>query len=152
MMLVALYRANPEAFVGKNMNRLKSGQILTVPDSDAIKGTGEGEARGVVVAHAADFNAYRNKLAGQVAPPRRQKTPEAARAPAARSPPRSRNARPPPTKRRTSSSCPRPPRHRLRRKSAGATVEDKIAKEKALADAAARVKELEKNVGDLEKI
>jgi pilus assembly protein FimV len=68
MMLVALYRANPEAFAGHNMNRLKSGQILSVPDSDAIKGgASESEAHGVVIAHAADFNAYRNKLAGQVA-------------------------------------------------------------------------------------
>ena len=79
MMLVALYRANPDAFVGNNMNRLKSGQILTVPDSDAIKGGAgsESEARGVVVAHAADFNAYRNKLAGQVANGAPTKSPEA---------------------------------------------------------------------------
>ena len=33
MMLVALYRANPDAFIGNNMNRLKSGQILSVPDA-----------------------------------------------------------------------------------------------------------------------
>ncbi|HEX8403533.1 MAG TPA: FimV/HubP family polar landmark protein, partial [Duganella sp.] len=37
MMLVALYRANPEAFSGNNMNRLKSGQILKVPEADAIR-------------------------------------------------------------------------------------------------------------------
>src|SRR5262249_25655915 len=62
MMLVALYRANPEAFAGNNMNRLKSGQILSVPDADSIRsGSNEGEARGVVVAHAADFSAYRAK-------------------------------------------------------------------------------------------
>ena len=48
MMLVALYRANPEAFSGNNMNRLKSGHILAVPDADAIRNsTNEGEARGV---------------------------------------------------------------------------------------------------------
>ena len=76
MMLVALYRANPDAFIGNNMNRLKSGQILSVPDSDAIRGSGEGEAHGVVVAHAADFNAYRNKLAGQVANAAPAKAPE----------------------------------------------------------------------------
>ncbi|MDB5960638.1 MAG: hypothetical protein JWP59_1932, partial [Massilia sp.] len=37
-------------------------------------------------------------------------------------------------------------------KSATADAEDKIAKERALADASARVKELEKNVNDLEKL
>ena len=77
MMLVALYRANPDAFIGNNMNRLKSGQILSVPDSGAIRGTGEGEAHGMVVAHAADFNAYRNKLAGQVAASEAVKAPQA---------------------------------------------------------------------------
>ncbi|MDB5933596.1 MAG: pilus assembly protein FimV, partial [Massilia sp.] len=76
MMLVALYRANPDAFIGNNMNRLKSGQILSVPDSDAIRGSGEGDPHGVVVAHAADFNAYRNKLAGQVANAAPAKAPE----------------------------------------------------------------------------
>jgi pilus assembly protein FimV len=30
-MLVALYRENQAAFVGNNMNRLKTGQILKVP-------------------------------------------------------------------------------------------------------------------------
>jgi pilus assembly protein FimV len=78
LMLVALYRANPEAFSGNNMNRLKSGQILAVPDADAIRASGsESEARGVVVAHAADFNAYRSKLAGQVAAAAPAKEPDA---------------------------------------------------------------------------
>ena len=30
-MLVALYRANPQAFIGNNMNRLKAGVVLAVP-------------------------------------------------------------------------------------------------------------------------
>ncbi len=66
-MLVALYRANEAAFIDKNMNRLRSGQILQVPDVENIRGISQAEARGVVLAHAADFNAYRSKLAGQVA-------------------------------------------------------------------------------------
>jgi pilus assembly protein FimV len=41
MMLVALYRTNPDAFIGNNMNRLKSGRILSVPDTDAVRATGE---------------------------------------------------------------------------------------------------------------
>ncbi|MFM9980912.1 MAG: FimV family protein, partial [Burkholderiales bacterium] len=31
-MLIALYRANPDAFVGSNINRLRAGRILNVPD------------------------------------------------------------------------------------------------------------------------
>ena len=76
MMLVALYRANPDAFIGNNMNRLKSGQILSVPAADGMRGLEAGEAHGTVVAHAADFNAYRNKLAGQVANAAPAKAPE----------------------------------------------------------------------------
>jgi pilus assembly protein FimV len=66
-MLVALYRANEAAFIDKNMNRLRSGQILQIPDAENIRAIAQADARGVVLAHAADFNAYRNKLAGQIA-------------------------------------------------------------------------------------
>ncbi|MDQ1923658.1 FimV/HubP family polar landmark protein [Massilia pseudoviolaceinigra] len=152
MMLVALYRANPDAFAGNNMNRLKSGQILAVPEAASIKGS-EGEARGVVVAHATDFNAYRNKLAGQVASGSADKEPEKTQSAAGKI---------------TAKVAERPTaanesKDQLKlSKATGATdaagktgaltPEDKIAKEKAMADATKRVKELEKNVGDLEKI
>ena len=66
-MLVALYRANPDAFSGNNMNRLRAGQILQVPDESTAGAISNPEARGVIVAQAADFNNYREKLAGQVA-------------------------------------------------------------------------------------
>lgn len=156
MMLVALYRANPDAFIGQNMNRLKSGQILSVPDSDAIKGgsAAENEARGVVVAHAADFNAYRNKLAGQVANAAPTKSPEASQSAAGKVTAK--------VEERPTAASESKDRLKLSKadaagaaaagKSAAADAEDKIAKERALADASARVKELEKNVNDLEKL
>ena len=154
MMLVALYRANPDAFIGNNMNRLKSGQILSVPDSDAIKGGSESEARGVVVAHAADFNAYRNKLAGQVASAAPTKSPEAAQSAAGKVTAK--------VEERPTAANESKDRLKLSKadaggaaaggKSAAVDAEDKIAKERALADASARVKELEKNVNDLEKL
>ncbi|MFX4729020.1 FimV/HubP family polar landmark protein, partial [Acinetobacter baumannii] len=34
-MLVALVRANPDAFDGGNMNRLRAGRILSIPDQSA---------------------------------------------------------------------------------------------------------------------
>ena len=33
-MLVGLYRHNPQAFFGNNMNRLKSGVVLNMPTAD----------------------------------------------------------------------------------------------------------------------
>jgi pilus assembly protein FimV len=153
MMLVALYRANPDAFIGNNMNRLKSGQILSVPDADALHGTGAAEAHGLVVAHAADFNAYRNKLAGQVATSAPVRAPQAGQSAAgkvtAKVEERPTAANESQDQLRLSKALPS--------QSAGAkgvttSTEDTIAREKALSDAQARVKELEKNVNDLEKL
>lgn len=154
LMLVALYRANPEAFSGKNMNRLKSGQILAVPDADAIRAGGsEGEARGVVVAHAADFNAYRAKLAGQVAMSAPAKEAEAGQNAAgkitAKVEERPTAANEAKDQLKLSKAA---PTASATGRTAVASVEDKIAKEKQVAEAAARVKELEKNVNDLEKL
>ncbi|WP_395401298.1 FimV/HubP family polar landmark protein [Pseudoduganella sp. UC29_106] len=153
MMLVALYRANPEAFSGNNMNRLKSGTILSVPDADAVRSSAgsQGDAHGVVVAHAADFNAYRAKLAGQVASSTAAKAPEQQQSAAGKITARVEEH---PTAVTES-------KDQLKLSKAGeaagkagqtAAVEDKIAKQRAADDAAARVKELEKNVGDLEKL
>jgi pilus assembly protein FimV len=65
-MLVALFRANPEAFLAENMNRLKAGSDLTVPSANQAKETSSAEARQVIQAQSADFNAYRERLAAGV--------------------------------------------------------------------------------------
>ena len=153
MMLVALYRANPDAFIGNNMNRLKAGQILSVPDADTVRGTGEGEAHGVVVAHAADFHAYRNKLAGQVATSAPAKAPQAGQSAAgkitAKVEERATAANESQDQLRLSKALPG-----TATDGAGvtSTAEDAIAREKELAEAQARVLELEKNVSQLEKL
>jgi pilus assembly protein FimV len=152
MMLVALYRANPDAFIGNNMNRLKSGRILTVPAGDAVRGTDDTEAHGVVVAHAADFNAYRNKLAGQVGASEPVKTPEPGQSAAgkitAKVEERPTAANESQDKLRLSKAAPNTPAG----KGTTMSTEDRIAREKELADAQTRVRELERNVSDLEKV
>ena len=156
MMLVALYRANPDAFIGNNMNRLKSGQILSVPDSGAIRGnegTSDAEARGIVVAHAADFNAYRNKLAGQVANAAPQRTPQAGQSAAGKITAK--------VEERPTAANESQDQLRLSKATqattgaqgtATASAEDAIARERELAQAQARVQELEKNVNELEQL
>ena len=149
MMLVALFRANPDAFTGNNMNRLKSGQILSVPDADAIQGGGDSEARGVVVAHAADFNAYRNKLAGQVANAAPANAQEATQSAAGKIIAK--------VEERATAANESKDQLKLSKaiaagKNAAAGVEETIAKDRALADATERVRELERNVNDLEKL
>jgi pilus assembly protein FimV len=66
-MLVAMFRANPHAFVGDNMNRLRAGKILNIPDRDASTSVAAADARRVVSAQFADFNDYKRKLGGAVA-------------------------------------------------------------------------------------
>ena len=62
-MLVGLFRANPEAFIQANMNRLKAGVVLSVPSAETVKSVAPNEAHEIIVAQSADFNSYRRRLA-----------------------------------------------------------------------------------------
>ena len=158
MMLVALYRANPDAFIGNNMNRLKSGQILTVPAGDSLRGGDAEDARGTVVAHAADFDAYRAKLAGQVATSTPARDTAAGQSATgritARVQERPTAANASEDQLRLSRATPAPATGAAGGANAtGATnTEETIAREKELADAQQRVKELETNVNKLEEL
>lgn len=68
-MMVALFETNKDAFSGNNMNRIKAGKTLSVPDRNEIEAasTNKTAAAKEIRAHAADWNAYRQKLAGTVA-------------------------------------------------------------------------------------
>jgi pilus assembly protein FimV len=65
-MLVAMLRANPDAFVAKNMNRLKAGATLTIPSESDAAGLAQPDARREVVAQSADFTQYKSRLAQAV--------------------------------------------------------------------------------------
>ncbi|MBI1174681.1 MAG: hypothetical protein GC139_05365 [Sideroxydans sp.] len=62
-MLVALYRANAAQFDGKNMNRLRAGKILRRPDAAELQNLSNKEAIREIRTQAADWHAYRQKLA-----------------------------------------------------------------------------------------
>lgn len=62
-MLVALFRANPNAFVANNMNRLLAGRTLTIPDAAEAEAISTADARQEVAAHSADFAQYKSRLA-----------------------------------------------------------------------------------------
>ena len=148
-MLVALFRANPQAFMGNNMNRLRAGEVLSVPDAGTAGAVADGEARSMIVAQAADFNEYRNKLAGQVANTAPQPSAENKQSAAGKIT----------AKVEEKSNVVAESKDKLKLSKAGATgggiqpgEEDKIAREKATAEANARVKDLEKNVADLQKL
>jgi pilus assembly protein FimV len=75
-MLVALFRGNPDAFMGNNMNRLKAGEVLSVPSTEVAQQVSDAAAREEIRAQSADFAAYRQQLAQGVTT---QKTDEPAR-------------------------------------------------------------------------
>lgn len=66
-MLLGLYEANPEAFSGNNMNRLKVGKILQPPTEEALNAIDRREAAKEIKLQTVNWNEYRNKLAGIVA-------------------------------------------------------------------------------------
>ncbi|WP_436303168.1 MULTISPECIES: FimV/HubP family polar landmark protein [unclassified Variovorax] len=62
-MLVALLRANPDAFIGRNVNRIKAGAVLDVPSAAQASSVPAPEARSTVTAQSRDFGEYRRRLA-----------------------------------------------------------------------------------------
>ena len=67
-MLVALFKSNADAFDGANMNRLRSGAIVTVPSAADAQAASPQEATQVVRVQASDWRAYRDRIAGAAAP------------------------------------------------------------------------------------
>lgn len=63
-MLVAIYRVNAEQFDGKNINRIRAGKILRLPDQKELASLTQLDAEKEIHAQTADWNAYRQKLAG----------------------------------------------------------------------------------------
>ena len=66
-MLVGLMRSNRDAFDGGNMNRLRAGRILTIPDKAVVETVAPGEAKKIVAAQSSDWHAYRGKMAALAA-------------------------------------------------------------------------------------
>lgn len=62
-MLVALLLANPDAFIGGNVNRMKAGAVLDLPSAAEAGAILPSEARRTITAQSRDFGAYRQRLA-----------------------------------------------------------------------------------------
>lgn len=141
-MLVALLRSNPDAFIQGNVNRLRSGAVLQLPDEATAQSTPPNEARQLIAAQSRDFNNFRRKLASaatktEIAPAQRfasgsvQTAVEDKKA-AAASPDKLLLSKP---------SAPGQP-----------SAEDQLAQEKQKHETAARVAELSQNIAELNKL
>lgn len=149
-MLVGLYRANENAFVGKNMNRLKTGQILRVPNASELQQVTPDEATREVRVQTADWSAYRNRLAGLVAESAPSDEGGAQQTASGRiSSPATDQAVPPATGPRdvVKLSSSNADQARL-----NALQEELTAKEKSLQEAAERTAMLEKQIADMQKL
>ena len=140
-MLVALLRANPDAFTKGNLNRLRAGAVVDLPTSEQAKLVPVAEAAQTVIAQSKDFNEFRRSLAESapktaVEAPNRKATGSVEAKVEDKKP--SSNAA---DKLTLSKGA-------LQAK----TDEAKIAKERADKDAAARAAELTKNIADLNKL
>jgi pilus assembly protein FimV len=62
-MLVVLFRNNPQAFSGNNMNRLRAGKVIRMPDSSAYSAVTAQEARQEVRIQYGAWNTYRERVA-----------------------------------------------------------------------------------------
>ncbi len=62
-MLIALFKSNQNAFDGANMNRLRSGAIITIPNAVESSAAQPVEATKTVRVQAADWRAYRDRVA-----------------------------------------------------------------------------------------
>ena len=62
-MLAALYQTNQQAFDGKNMNRLKVGKIMRMPDQATLDSISRPQAKSLIAEHATNWQAYKNSLA-----------------------------------------------------------------------------------------
>ncbi len=141
-MLVAIFNANPPAFIGNNVNRLKSGAVLAIPDAETAKATSVDEAQHIIQAQSSDFAAYRQRLAGVAAPVMGEgSTRRAAGKVQAEVDDRKQGPAPAPDKLTLSKGSAKT-----------AIAEVKVSKEREAKDASARAAELKKSVDELQKL
>lgn len=140
-MLVALLRANQNAFINGNLNLLKAGAVLTMPSDEQANATSEADASRTVIAHSRDFNDFRNKLASN-APAQKVESADRSAGGAIKAQVED--------KRSTTAV---PDKLTLSKGTADAkAAEEKLAQAKAAEDAAKRTAELARNVKDLSNI
>lgn len=140
-MLVALLRANPDAFVKENINRVRTGAVMSIPSAEQAQSVPANEASQTVLAHSKDFNEFRRNLATNA--------PAATVGAAARKASGSVEAKVDDKK----PAAATPDKLTLSKGAIQSKAnEEKIAKERTQKDAAARAAEIAKNTAELEKV
>jgi pilus assembly protein FimV len=140
-MLVALLRANPQAFVNDNVNRIKAGAILNAPTAEQIQQTSAAQATQIIIAQSKDFNDFRRGLASSA--PKAQVA-AAQRAASGKIQTQVQDKKPAPVA---------PDKLTLSKGALkSSSAEDQAAKTRSAKDAADRAAEISKNLSELNKL
>jgi pilus assembly protein FimV len=139
-MLVALLQANPDAFASGNVNRIRAGAVLDIPDGTQATAVSAPEARRLVVAQSRDFNEFRRKLASR-APAVETATPQQQSAGSVQTEVQDRRA-----------AASTPDRLTLSKGNVSGQQADKVAAASQARDNAARAAELSRNVDELNRL
>jgi pilus assembly protein FimV len=141
-MLVAMLRANPDAFIGGNVNRVRAGAVLEMPSGEQASSVDPEEAHRTLVAQSRDFNEFRRRLAESLTGPA---VPSASRQAAGRVQAQVEDKKaPPPAADKLTLS-----KGAVHGKTARA---DQIARERTEQDEKARLAELNRNIADLNRL
>ena len=151
-MLLALYRANTGAFMGKNMNRLQAGKVIRLPDAAEIEAIDQKEAVQAYRAQVTDWNAYRQQLAAARGQAGEQAAQQSASGKVTASVAETAPAVKETAKEVLKLSKGEVPGDKAVGGKSSSKEEDAIAREKSLQDAQERTALLEKNVKDLQRL
>ncbi len=146
-MLIAIYRANQDAFIRENINLVRAGRVLNLPSAEAVSEVTVEEANQLVQSHRAEWNEYRSRLAAVPAP---AETASGQRAVAGRIEGKPQATPPAATDDEVRLAKADPAQSGASARAARA--DDAAARERALKEAQSRVTDLEKNVADLQKL
>ncbi len=150
-MMLGIYQQNNAAFLGNNMNRLKRGAVLNLPDRDTALRVDPARASREVRLHADAWNAYRSRLAEAAAARPAGAAPEAAAG----------RVLPAPERREAPPAAAAEDVLRLSKGEPGAAKamekiqsleEELAAKGRALLEAQERVAQLERTVKDMQRL
>jgi pilus assembly protein FimV len=149
-MLIALQRANEDAFIRDNINLVRAGRILSIPDAETAAAVEPADASRLVIAQHSDFAEYRSRLAAAVAtaPAAPQPAEQKAAGPITAQPEAPKPAAPSDQLKLSRADGKKPGAAQ----SKSAREDDLAAKQRALQESQSRVSDLEKNVADLQKL
>jgi len=146
-MMIAIYRANQDAFLRENINLVRAGRVLNLPDAQTVSGVGLEESNQLVQSHRAEWEEYRSRVASRPAPAETASTQRAVSGKIEAKPEEAPSGSAQDQVRLSKADV-------AKAGAAGraARADDATARERALREAQSRVTDLEKNVADLQKL